>query len=102
LNGVKLTLVFGAMADKQLDAMAAILFPGADRIVLTQPRNTRAAKVEHLEQLATKYAPAVSTESTPASDIAMERALSSDGFVCVTGSLYLVGEVRQWLEQHMK
>jgi dihydrofolate synthase/folylpolyglutamate synthase len=99
LNGVKLTLVFGAMADKQLDAMAALLFPIAGSIILTQPRNSRAAKVEHLAQLATKYAPAVSTESAPASDIAMERALSSDGLVCVTGSLYLVGEVRQWLEQ---
>jgi dihydrofolate synthase/folylpolyglutamate synthase len=99
LNSVPLTLVFGAMADKQLDAMAAILFPVAARIILTRPRNPRAARVEDLEQLARKYAPTVSTESTLASDIAMERALSANGLVCVTGSLYLVGEVRQWLEE---
>lgn len=98
-NDVKLTLVYGAMADKQLDAMAAILFPVAVRIFLTQPHNPRAAKVEDLEQLATKYAPGASTELASTSELAMEVARSSDGLICVTGSLYLVGEVRQWLNQ---
>jgi dihydrofolate synthase/folylpolyglutamate synthase len=99
LKDVKPTLIFGAMADKQLDAMAAILFPVAARIILTRPRNQRAAKVEDLEQLAMKYAPGVPAESTSASEIAMERALPSSELICVTGSLYLVGEVRQWLKE---
>jgi dihydrofolate synthase/folylpolyglutamate synthase len=101
LKGIPVTLVFGAMADKQVDKMAAILFPLAARLILTQPRNPRAARIEELRRLAENYVPEVSTELIPMSDTAMERALSSNGLVCVTGSLYLVGEVRQWLHQQL-
>ncbi len=101
LKDIPVTIVFGAMADKQLDKMAAILFPVAARLILTQPANPRAAKVEQLAQLAENYAPGVSPELIPTSETAMRRALfaaeESSGLVCVTGSLYLVGEVRQWL-----
>jgi dihydrofolate synthase/folylpolyglutamate synthase len=49
---VPLTLVFGAMNDKRLDEIASILFPIADRLVLTRPDNPRAATVEKLQHLA--------------------------------------------------
>ena len=102
LTSSPITLVFGAMADKQLDQMAATLFPVAARLVLTQPRNPRAARVEDLRQLAEKYAPEVSSEIVTESETAMARAISLTApnreKICVTGSLYLVGEVRQWLE----
>ena len=106
LTRTPITLVFGAMADKQLDQMAATLFPVAARLVLTQPRNPRAARVELLRQLAEKYAPQISTELITGSDMAMARAISLTApnleKICVTGSLYLVGEVRQWLESRYK
>jgi dihydrofolate synthase/folylpolyglutamate synthase len=103
LQGTPITLVFGAMADKQLDEMAATLFPVAGRLILTQPRNPRATRVEDMRQLAEKYAPAVPTEIANDSETAIERAISfgtSGSMICVTGSLYLVGEVRQWLEHY--
>lgn len=99
-NNNPITLVFGAMADKQLDQMAAILFPVAARLVLTQARNPRAARVQDLKQLAEKYAPEIPTEVTVDSNTAMERGMSFAAPkepICVTGSLYLVGEVRHWL-----
>ena len=86
--------------------MAATLFPVAARLVLTQPRNPRAARVEALHQFAEKYAPEVFTEIVPESETAMARAISLTApnreKICVTGSLYLVGEVRQWLESRYK
>jgi dihydrofolate synthase/folylpolyglutamate synthase len=88
------------MADKRLDEMAATLFPIAEHLVLTQPRNPRAARVEDLRSLAEKYAPEASSEMILESDTAIERAISSskpNSVICVTGSLYLVGEVREWL-----
>ena len=99
-----ITLVFGAMADKQLDQMAATLFPAAARLMLTQPRNLRAAKVEDLHELAKRYAPETPTELiSGGGGAAMERAISlaapNREMIGVTGSLYLVGEVRQWLEK---
>ena len=103
LTSMPIALVFGAMADKQLDQMAATLFPVAARLVLTQPRNPRAARVEDLQQFAEKYAPETSAELISGSAKAMARAISLTAphqeTICVTGSLYLVGEVRQWLER---
>ncbi len=101
LKNAPVTMVFGAMADKQLDEMAATLFPIVGHLVLTQPRNPRSASVENLRRLAEKYAPEASAEMIPGSDTAIERAISSgapNALICVTGSLYLVGEVREWLE----
>jgi dihydrofolate synthase/folylpolyglutamate synthase len=103
LRGKPITLVFGAMADKQLDEMAATLFPVADRLILTEPRNPRATRVEDLLRLAAKYAPEAPAEIAGDSGAAMERAISCGvpgSMICVTGSLYLVGEVRHWLESH--
>jgi len=100
LENSPITIVFGAMADKRLDEMAATLFPIAGHLVLTQPRNPRSARVEDLRHLAEKYAPQASSEMILESDTAIERAISSsapNSVICVTGSLYLVGEVREWL-----
>jgi dihydrofolate synthase/folylpolyglutamate synthase len=91
-----LTLVFGAMRDKQLKQIGEILFPLADLLVLTRLRNPRSAAVEMLEPIATRYARAKVLKSDT-SDAALELALantSSDGMICVAGSLYLVGEMR--------
>jgi dihydrofolate synthase/folylpolyglutamate synthase len=91
-----LTLVFGAMRDKQLEQIGAILFPVADLLVLTRVRNPRSATLEMLEPIAARYARGKVLESDT-SEAALELALantSSDGMICVAGSLYLVGEIR--------
>ena len=101
LKDEPMTMVFGAMADKQLDEMAATLFPIVGHLILTEPRNPRSAGVEDLRRLAEKYAPEASNEIIPESYAAIECAISSSPpktVICVTGSLYLVGEVREWLE----
>jgi dihydrofolate synthase/folylpolyglutamate synthase len=91
-----LTLVFGAMRDKQLEQIGAILFPVADLLVLTRVRNPRSATLEMLEPIAARYARGKVLESDTG-EAALELALantSSDGMICVAGSLYLVGEIR--------
>ena len=102
LRNTPITLVFGAMADKQLDQMAATLFPAAARLVLTQPTNPRATSVDDLQLLGKKYAPELRAELTTDSGAAMQCAISladtHKELICVTGSLYLVGEARQWLK----
>ncbi len=44
-----LTIVFGAMGDKQLDRIGELLFPLADNLILTAIDNPRAASLETLE-----------------------------------------------------
>lgn len=89
-----LTIVFGAMSDKKLDQIGEILFPLADTLILTTIDNPRTASLETLRPIATRFARATVIES-PSSRDAMQASLSNEGLICVTGSLYLIGEWKQ-------
>ncbi|MDQ1640391.1 MAG: dihydrofolate synthase / folylpolyglutamate synthase [Pyrinomonadaceae bacterium] len=93
---VPVTLVFGAMRDKNLVEMAAILFPAAARVVLTQANNPRSASAEELEEIARAMGVpnffvthSISEALTRANEVT-----SLPGLVCITGSLYLLGEAK--------
>jgi dihydrofolate synthase/folylpolyglutamate synthase len=93
------TLVFGAMRDKALSEIAAILFPVAQRLILTQPSNPRAATPAALANVVPPDAAATMTLTQSLSEalkIALEQT-PRDALVCVTGSLYLVGEAQSIL-----
>ena len=94
------TMVFGAMRDKELEEIARVLFPAARHLVLTAPDNPRAATVERLLR-AVPVPPSSSTIAlAPSSRDALVIARThtpAGGLVCVTGSLYLVGEVKAQL-----
>ena len=96
----KVTMVFGSMRDKAHDEVGSILFPAAERVVLTEPRSPRAATVSEL----VRSVPADAASSTIALAPSVRDALTiaraqtpPDGLVCVTGSLYLVGEAKALL-----
>jgi dihydrofolate synthase/folylpolyglutamate synthase len=91
-----LTLVFGAMRDKQLAEIGEILFPVADVLVLTTINNPRSATLEMLEPIAMRYAPGkVLTSETSATALGLALANTPpEGMICVAGSLYLAGELR--------
>ena len=94
-----LTLIFGAMRDKQLDQMAGILFPVADLVVLTEIDNARSATTEKLVKLATTAGISNAVTATSSAD-ALQKAIAGtepSGLICVTGSLYLIGELRPHL-----
>ena len=97
----KVTMLFGAMRDKALDEIGSILFPFAERLVLTQPRSPRAATVEELLRAVPTRDPPRSVALAPsASDaLTLARAQTPPGrTICVTGSLYLVGEIKSLLD----
>jgi dihydrofolate synthase/folylpolyglutamate synthase len=93
---VPLTLVFGAMRDKNLEEMAAILFPAAARVVLTQPDNPRSASAEELQDIAaaTGVPNVFVTRSVSKALLKANEVTSSAGLICITGSLYLLGEAK--------
>ena len=89
-----LTIVFAAMSDKQLDRIGQTLFPLADNLILTTLDNPRAASLETLEAIAAQFATGSITKSKTIPD-AVESArhiTPPQGMICVTGSLYLIGE----------
>ena len=96
-----ISLVFGAMRDKDLSSMASALFPVATHIYLTEIDNPRSASREMLAEVARQEIAAghatICVNSIAALRAASEHA-SPDGLICVTGSLYLIGEVQAMLK----
>ena len=91
----RLILVFGVLADKDYRAMLGKLVPAADHVILTKPREERALPPDIPAQWV--RATGRRAEVIEDSGKAMERALRLAGkndLVCITGSLYLVGEIR--------
>jgi dihydrofolate synthase/folylpolyglutamate synthase len=96
-----ITLIFGAMRDKDLAEMEATLFPAAHRLILTPLSNARAATAETIKELAPYGIDSnkVKLAASPADALSLARLLSApDDLICVTGSLYLVGEIMQIID----
>jgi dihydrofolate synthase / folylpolyglutamate synthase len=96
-----ITMVFGAMADKNLAEIATLLFPAAKRVILTQFANPRAATVETLQKLALVEDIAVEVHAarSTAEAIAIAKEITpDDDLICITGSLYLVGDAQAALK----
>lgn len=96
-----ITMIFGAMRDKNLAEIARILFPKADKLILTVPDNARSLKIEELSNFAPKGCgekKVYLTETVEAALTAAQTASSENDLICVTGSLYLVGEAQKILK----
>src|SRR6266516_1040378 len=95
-----LTLVFGGMRDKNLREMLATLLPAADQVILTAFANARAANAKTLlREMPADFPNGKVTFATSPVE-ALRKALEqtpAEGMVCVTGSLYLVGEIQKLL-----
>jgi dihydrofolate synthase / folylpolyglutamate synthase len=95
-----LIFVFAAMRDKAISEMTEILFPLADRVIVTRPQNPRAASPEEIQQAASRTGAEI--EPVAETEAALDRARSASGprtVVVVTGSIYLVGEAMRVLEK---
>jgi len=92
------TLVFGALEDKDAAEIAAALFPAADAVVFTRPGSPRAAAAGRLAALPLPVGVASRVTGSPEEALAVASEITPpDGLVVVAGSLYLVGEVRALL-----
>ena len=97
---VPITLVFGAMSDKDIDRMAGQLFDVARTIVLTRVKDGRAADNARLGTAALRSSRNVIFAETVSQALSWARSVTPpDGLVCVAGSLHLVGEVKRLMEE---
>lgn len=99
--GRRIHLIYGAMRDKAVDEVAGLLFPAAESVILTQPRQSRAISAQHLAEMTAGLAHRAVVIADPAE--ALECALAEAGphdMIFVTGSLFLVGDIRRyWAER---
>jgi dihydrofolate synthase/folylpolyglutamate synthase len=91
----RIWIVYGALRDKAVAEMASMLFPLADRLILTAPANARAMPPEDI------LAPGARIDHSITHSIAEAIGLLDDAapedVIFITGSLYLAGEARALL-----
>ena len=100
-----ITMIFGAMKDKDVSEISQILFPVADALILTRPNNERAIDVTELEAIAEGYVDKTKIIKTSCVEEAMAKAKALAGkrkIILITGSLYLVGEAQKFLNNQSK
>jgi dihydrofolate synthase/folylpolyglutamate synthase len=103
LAGRRIHLVFGAVRDKAVDEIAGLLFPRAEKIFLTAPHQSRALSADTLAGITRHLNARVEVLAEP--ETAFKAALAAaapEDVVFVTGSLYLVGEVREIVQRSSK
>ena len=98
---IPVTMVFGAMGDKDLKSMAAILFPAAEHLILTQPDTSRAASPALLKSMTVGLDSSRISVTRNIEEALRQasRVTQADEMTCVTGSLYLVGEALSIFDQ---
>ena len=94
-----ITMIFGAMDDKNVADIGEILFSKADKLILTKAENSRALTPSVMLDLVREHCPdeTVLTENVTEAIDRAQTIATDDSIIVVTGSLYLVGEVRSML-----
>jgi dihydrofolate synthase/folylpolyglutamate synthase len=88
-----LTLIFGALRDKDAAGMLAPLAARARRIILTASSSPRAAVPAELRAHLPPGSATVETAATPGEALALAERAPRTPVLCVAGSLSLVGDV---------
>ena len=91
-------LVFGIMSDKDVERVAATLFPLFESVITTEPYPPRSTSAAELAKLARTMGLQATPEPDPRR--ALGRALvASQHSIVVAGSLYLAGAAIEFLEE---
>ncbi len=102
-SGRKVYLIYAAMRDKAVDEVTGLLFPYAEEVIFTEARTPRAISATQLQEIAGHHAARHS--AIPNAEQAVQAALAKANprdVIVITGSLYLVGQVRQAWRQSRK
>jgi dihydrofolate synthase/folylpolyglutamate synthase len=93
-----ITLVVGMSSEKDVAASLAELAPTVSRIVATRARHPRACPPERIAEIARELGLPVRIEATADEAVqAAWRTAPDGGVTLVSGSLFLVGDVLEWL-----
>ena len=93
----KITFVMGVMADKDYRSMIALTAPLAERYITVMPSNTRVLDSYELSVAIQESCDKVTLCGHPLQGLrtALEQ-VSDEEVVCVFGSLYMIGEIRNY------
>ena len=95
--GKRVILIFAAMGDKEIEKMGEILFPLARLIILPKLREARAAEPASIKTIAERYAKAITASNVGEAVKTAEKEYRKEETIVAAGSLYLVGEVKEFV-----
>lgn len=93
------TLVLGVMRDKDVAGIVSALAPVVSSVIATAAATSRALPARDLAARIGAIAADVPVRAEPDAVTAVEQALAAGRTVCVAGSIYLVGAVRDRLRR---
>lgn len=96
----KPALVISVMRDKDIDGILRALLPASSLVIATAAPSPRAMNAAELGARIAALATGREVQIDPNPQKAVERALGSSATVCVAGSIFLVGAVRDALRAH--
>lgn len=94
----QVNLLFGVLKDKDFKAMIRTLVPFVKKVVVVPVPSERSEKAELISQNKAWRAEPI-TKPNAFSGLEYLKSISQDAIILVTGSLYLVGEIRQILQK---
>jgi dihydrofolate synthase/folylpolyglutamate synthase len=92
----KLILIIGILSDKNIKEMLDIISPIADIIIVTKSQISRAFEPKFLKEMV-KNKEVVLKNRIDESIIYAKKIAKKEDIICVTGSIYTVGEARNYL-----
>ena len=93
----RMILVLGVLRDKKIQEILDLIVPLADVVIFTKSKNPRSYQPDKLKKLVDEN---VEVEVKKRISFAVDYAKSIAGkndFICITGSLFTVGEARDYL-----
>ena len=102
-SGRKITLVTGVLDDKSYTTMFKCILPVCSRVVITEAKSERSIPSETLVVAAKKYI----SDTTVIKDIPeaiqfAENASEEEDVICISGSLYVVGEAKEFFQNRVQ
>ncbi len=94
-------LVFAVMKEKKIKEISDILFPKADRVILTRFQFYRAASPEEILLETVRHKHKIMCEPDPVQALrSAVRSAGRNGSILIAGSLYIVGEMKKALREN--
>lgn len=91
-------LVFGTSSDKDIAGIVTELYPVFDRVIVTRSRHPRAMTIPPIVAEFGRYGVEAGSAATVPEALSLARDMAGEqGFICVTGSLFIVGEAMECL-----
>ncbi len=92
-NDKKIILLLGILADKDITGIISELSAIADKVILTKPEYYRASDPERIKGLIKEHS-AVIINNIPDAIMHAKEIAMPDDIICITGSLFTVGEAK--------